>query len=449
MEADSGGVEDDDFYASDFEEELDHVLGVEEFFGGVFQHEDVLPSSNVHDDLFYPSDFESDVEDKGDVQELLEGVLAEEGLSSTGVESPLPFFDNVPIQCNLRQIQLNYASKELLIASIESTLIPSFTQIREVYPTFRPFPTHHGRIVHVDDVFHNVKRWTRLQEGVKLIDVDGEVGLTPKGDPNGRLVPCVEEWSSLVQTHHIDKYGKHLALRPTIDSIRRTWSTDVIFGGISKAYIEVCIKSCTTCQPKQVWDEVHSINPELLSHTLDQICEKYIVSRRVFVVKTTRFHKITFFRCHRGGKRRSNKKNTDKISLGSECRRERKSMKRGCQFLLKTKEPLDVDSSGIHAVSKEDVTISVRVEHTGHHPGSDGDILFLPVHPLVISLAMDNLKRMVSTTTVALASVREEAKIKAMVDGVERVTYRFYLIPKEVEQLHYGMKLNGKNSNIS
>ena len=31
-----------------------------------------------------------------------------------------------------------------------------------------------------------------------------------------------------------------------------------------------------------------------------------------------------------------------------------------------------------------------------------------------------------------------------MVDGVERVTNRFYLIPKEVEKLLYSIRLNGK-----
>ena len=31
-----------------------------------------------------------------------------------------------------------------------------------------------------------------------------------------------------------------------------------------------------------------------------------------------------------------------------------------------------------------------------------------------------------------------------MVGGLEQVTFRFYLIPKEVEQMIYSMKLNGK-----
>ncbi len=77
-------------------------------------------------------------------------------------------------------------------------------------------------------------------------------------------------------------------------------------------------------------------------------------------------------------------------------------------------------------------TISLHTKHSGHQPGTDTDKLLLPVHPIVVSLAMENLKRMVSTSTVALASKNEERKIMSMVGGLERVTFRFYLIFNEV-----------------
>ena len=55
-------------------------------------------------------------------------------------------------------------------------------------------------------------------------------------------------------------------------------------------------------------------------------------------------------------------------------------------------------------------TISLHTKHSEHQPGTDIDKLFLPVHPIVVTLAMENLKRMLSTSTVALASKNEEKK---------------------------------------
>ena len=92
-----------------------------------------------------------------------------------------------------------------------------------------------------------------------------------------------------------------------------------------------------------------------------------------------------------------------------------------------------------------DVTISVHTQHTGHVPGSEADIFFLPVHPLVMAMAKKNLKMMISTSTVALASNREANYIKGVVTELERVTYRFFIIAKEVAQLRHSMRLNGKS----
>ena len=79
-------------------------------------------------------------------------------------------------------------------------------------------------------------------------------------------------------------------------------------------------------------------------------------------------------------------------------------------------------------------TISLHTKLSGHQPGTDIDKLYLPVPPIVACLAIKNLKQMVSTSTVALISKNEE----------KRITYRFYLLAKKVEQMIYSMNLNGK-----
>ena len=105
-------------------------------------------------------------------------------------------------------------------------------------------------------------------------------------------------------------------------------------------------------------------------------------------------------------------------------------------------EPLNKGKQ-IEGSSARMTTILLHTKHSGHQSGMNTNKLFLPVHPIVVSLAMENLKRMMFASTVALASKNEEKKIMSIVGGLERVTFRFYLIAKEVEQMLYSMKLNG------
>ena len=115
---------------------------------------------------------------------------------------------------------------------------------------------------------------------------------------------------------------------------------------------------------------------------------------------------------------------------------------RNYTFQIKKMEPLNKRKQ-IEGSSVGMATISLHTKYNGHKSGTNIDKLFLLVHPIVVSLAMENLKRMASTSTVALASNNEERKIMSMIGGLERVTYRFYLIAKKMEQMIYSMKLNG------
>jgi len=118
-------------------------------------------------------------------------------------------------------------------------------------------------------------------------------------------------------------------------------------------------------------------------------------------------------------------------------------MKCECEFQIKVMVPLGEGKCKTKSNMCTEAQIFVHSKHSEHHLGTENDKMFLPVHPLVISFATENLKRMISTSTVALVSNREEKKMQASIPEVERTTYRFFLIPKEVEQLSYFMKLNG------
>ena len=92
-------------------------------------------------------------------------------------------------------------------------------------------------------------------------------------------------------------------------------------------------------------------------------------------------------------------------------------------------EPLNKGKQ-IEGSSAEITIISLHTKHSGHQPGTDTNKLLLPVHPIVVSLAMENLKRMVSTSTVALASKNEEIKIMSMVEELKHVTFYSTLLQR-------------------
>jgi len=95
--------------------------------------------------------------------------------------------------------------------------------------------------------------------------------------------------------------------------------------------------------------------------------------------------------------------------------------------------------------STPEAIILVHNVHIGHDTRSNNDKYFLPVHPMVVKRAMEDLKRLINTYAVALASLKDEDKTRALLNDLERSIYRFVLISKQVEQLSYTMRLNGKN----
>jgi len=141
--------------------------------------------------------------------------------------------------------------------------------------------------------------------------------------------------------------------------------------------------------------------------------------------------------------KKSRKRRKDEDVSISILRRERKSMKCDCEFQIKVMIPLGKEKFAKKSNMSIEAVIFVHTIHNGHHPGTEVDKIFLPVYPLVISFAVENLKHMISTSTVALAFVWEETKIQSMVEDLEWATYCFFLIPKEIEQISYFLKLNG------
>ena len=122
-----------------------------------------------------------------------------------------------------------------------------------------------------------------------------------------------------------------------------------------------------------------------------------------------------------------------------ESRRNRNSRLCDCEFQIKVMEPKisRCSSSLVHA------TIYIHSKHSGHNPGSDADLFFLPIHPRVIAWVMENLKYMHSPRIVEAASERVQDLFSESMTDLERATYRFFIIKKEVHILAYSLRING------
>ena len=144
-------------------------------------------------------------------------------------------------------------------------------------------------------------------------------------------------------------------------------------GGIFVSYIENCIKSCLYCQETLLWDKVHNIPCELVHDKLDEICKSHIVVRRVCKSKLFKHHRVTYYQCHRGGKKRPRKKTKGEDVSTSTSRRERKSMKCQCGFRIKVVVPFGNKKYSTTSESCMEAQIFVHSKHSGHNPGTEVD----------------------------------------------------------------------------
>jgi hypothetical protein len=223
-------------------------------------------------------------------------------------------------------------------------------------------------------------------------------------------------------------------------------------GGLDINFVKQCIESCNSCSSHgtkckmQVWHEKHVCHINEVQSKLDDICKVHIVVRATRTKAVVGSNQVTYFKCHRGGKKRKkiNPSGKKDAQCSTNARRERISRLCGCEFLIKTIVPLSCEKKKNGEFTLE-ATILVHNVHTGHDTRSNNDKYFLPVHPMVVKRAMEDLKRLISTSAVAFASLKDEDKTRALVNDLERSIYRFVLIPKQVEQLSYTMRLNGKN----
>ena len=150
------------FYSSDFDDDLEFVVGVDELFYDVLGWQNfLLPYSGVLD--YYSSDNESN--GGGEkysfrVEEVVDIVGQESSHDLDFVEkkgSEVFSFDNVSVESMPNGFIYTKSSLVLMIQYVVSGLQPSFFQIRTADPNFLHVLQHHGRPVDPNDLVHIVE----------------------------------------------------------------------------------------------------------------------------------------------------------------------------------------------------------------------------------------------------------------------------------------------------
>ena len=95
----------------------------------------------------------------------------------------------------------------------------------------------------------------------------------------------------------------------------KKWSTNIRVGRIHSSYVEKCLRSCAICDNVKLWDEVYNISHHLLDVTLDKICTKYMVFRKLRRSYKCKDQIVKYYHCHRNRNKKCPHKKTSFISL--------------------------------------------------------------------------------------------------------------------------------------
>ena len=89
------------------------------------------------------------------------------------------------------------------------------------------------------------------------------------------------------------------------------------------------------------------------------------------------------------------------------------------------------------------VIFKVQDTHEGHIHGSRADLYHLPVHPSVLACCMEDMFDVGTCRHVAKMSKSKEGLHMQNASTLDRVIYRFFMIPKEVQMLLHQMRTQG------
>ena len=92
-------------------------------------------------------------------------------------------------------------------------------------------------------------------------------------------------------------------------------------GGFDINFVKQCIESCDSCSSHgtkrkiQVWHVKHVCHIDEVGSKLDDICNVHIVVRATRTKAVVGSNQVTYFKCHRGGKKRKKKNPSGKKKM--------------------------------------------------------------------------------------------------------------------------------------
>ena len=291
-----------------------------------------------------------------------------------------------------------------------------------------------------------LKKLARFKRGFTLQRTvnEGDRLFTTK-QPNC-IVPYIEEWPSIVRNaHFVD--GFHLSIDDTMAKIEeRKWLIGSNIQGIPKPFIDEMVETCGGCKFGdqstdtsgegryfRQYTEHHKIPVAEQEEFMNNLKATYSVClkpihkySRVLPNASTVF----IYVCHRGTRFSGIKPEYD---LHTDKQKQCSIAKHvGCKFAVKVICPNDTE---------QDIEIFVNTNHTGHEPGSKGDVFFLPLHQSAIDNCAEMLSNMNEIQLAVSHSERCENILRKKVPLHVQRTYCFFLDHKEASNLSYRLQM--------
>ncbi|KAI5062862.1 hypothetical protein GOP47_0021409 [Adiantum capillus-veneris] len=282
----------------------------------------------------------------------------------------------------------------------------------------------------------DLKKWNRMKDSLMLCPGIGlEIGCLHLKS-TGLKVAFMEDWAHIVHAAHCPlTHDNHLGVAATPKAVQKEWCTDKRQHGLPLDYIKDSIHACgCLLKEKIIYCDVAAMpissrtancptsSIETTTSQVEQQLTRIMIKHhtRLVLVRSSKRHRaykwLQEYICHRGG-------SIDR--RGADKRRQRKSKRCGCLFRLVVQHCHDGDR----------VTITIHGNHTGHIPSSRADLYHLPVHSTVVAYCMDDLFDVGMCRHVAKMSISKERFHMANASELDRVIYRFFMIPKEVQML--------------
>ena len=161
MEEETKDLQDDYIYPSNFEEELDYIVQVEDIVAGSFENHGET-YFNISD---YDSEFEGNEEIHGGLHEsdIHHANFLSADIGNSKDEHFFLFFEHIFIDTFPKNVHFTFGSMKLMIDSLQTQSTLTFKQIRQSDVRFRPLEKNHRRFINVNDCFHTVERWKKFK----------------------------------------------------------------------------------------------------------------------------------------------------------------------------------------------------------------------------------------------------------------------------------------------